>query len=180
MVNQPEMWLRGPVSGVSPRLQPAAHALLQTVEDVERAVEGLTPDQVWTSPGGAASIGFHVLHLAGATDRLFTYARGESLSDLQKAQLLAEKSPPRADIAALVAALRQAVEAALAQLRTTSDATLDEPRAIGRAALPTTVLGLLFHTAEHAQRHAGQVVTTGKVIRGLGVIPATPSGSGPM
>jgi hypothetical protein len=178
MANQPEMWLRGPVPGVSPRLQPAAHALLQTVEDVEQAVEGLTPDQLWSSPGGAASIGFHVLHLAGATDRLCTYARGEGLSASQKAQLLAEKNPPRADIASLLAGLRQAVDCALEQLRATPDATLEEPRAIGRAALPTTVLGLLFHTAEHAQRHAGQVVTTGKIIRGLGVSAATPSASG--
>jgi uncharacterized damage-inducible protein DinB len=177
MANQPEMWLRGPVPGVSPRLQPAAHALLQTVEDVEQAVEGLTTDQVWTSPGGAASIGFHVLHLAGATDRLFTYARGEGLSDSQKAQLQAEKNPQRADIASLLAGLRQAVDGALAQLRATPDAQLEEPRAIGRAALPTTVLGLLFHTAEHAQRHAGQIVTTGKILRGLGVSPATSSAS---
>jgi hypothetical protein len=27
------------------------------------------------------------------------------------------------------------------------------------------VLGLLFHAAEHAQRHAGQIITTAKVVR---------------
>jgi uncharacterized damage-inducible protein DinB len=37
---------------------------------------------------------------------------------------------------------------------------------VGRARLPTNVLGLLFHTAEHAARHAGQVVTTMKLVRG--------------
>ena len=165
MSTQPEVWLRGPVKGVSPRLQPAAHALLQTVEDVEGAVDGLTADQLWTTPGGAASVGFHLLHLAGATDRLLTYARGEPLSDLQRAQLQKERNPPRADIASLLADLRKAVDGALDQLRNTPDAALEEGRAIGRAALPTTVLGLLFHTAEHAQRHAGQVVTTAKILR---------------
>jgi uncharacterized damage-inducible protein DinB len=70
--------------------------------------------------------------------------------------------------------LRRAVEGALEQLRATPDQTLEEVRAIGRAALPTTVLGLLFHTAEHAQRHAGQVVTTSKILRGLGSSEATP------
>ena len=90
MSSQPEVWLRGPVSGVSPRLQPAAHALLQTVEDVEQAVEGLNADQLWTAPGGAASVGFHLLHLAGATNRLLTYARGETLNDAQRARLQAK------------------------------------------------------------------------------------------
>ena len=111
-------------------------------------------------------MGFHLLHLAGATDRLLTYARGEPLSDLQRAQLQKERNPPRADVASLLADLRKAVDGALDQLRKTPDAALEDGRAIGRAALPTTVLGLLFHTAEHAQRHAGQVVTTAKILRG--------------
>jgi uncharacterized damage-inducible protein DinB len=131
---------------------------------VEGAVDGLTADQLWTTPGGAASVGFHLLHLAGATDRLLTYARGEPLSDLQRAQLQKERNPPRADLASLLADLRKAVDGALDQLRNTTDAALEEGRAIGRAALPTTVLGLLFHTAEHAQRHAGQIVTTVKIL----------------
>jgi uncharacterized damage-inducible protein DinB len=167
MSSQPEVWLRGPVPGVSPRLQPAAHALLQTVEDVEQAVEGLSADQLWATPGGAASVGFHLLHLRGATDRLLTYARGETLNDTQRAQVQSEKNPPRTDPTSLLADLRGAVERAVEQLRTTPDGTLEEPRPVGRAGLPTTVLGLLFHAAEHAQRHAGQVVTTSKILRGL-------------
>jgi hypothetical protein len=43
-------------------------------------------------------------------------------------------------------------------------------RQVGRAQLPSTVLGLLFHAAEHAQRHVGQLVTTSKVIRRLGLV----------
>jgi hypothetical protein len=139
----PEAWLRGPIEGIDPALMPAAHALLQTMEDVEREAAGLTLEQLWASPGGAASIGFHLLHLSGSTDRLLTYARGAVLDDAQKAALSAERNPPRTDAATLLAALRTAI----------------------RAALPTTVMGLIFHAAEHSQRHAGQVVTTAKIIR---------------
>jgi hypothetical protein len=163
----PEYWLRGPIAGVPPELMPAAHALLQTLEDVEQATAGLTIDQVWATPGGAGSIGFHLIHLSGSTDRLLTYARGLALNEAQKAAIGREKQPPRTEAAPLVEEFRQAVDAALAQIRSTPPASLADARAVGRAALPTTVLGLIFHAAEHSQRHAGQVVTTAKVVRGL-------------
>jgi uncharacterized damage-inducible protein DinB len=162
-----EAWLSGPVEGVDPALMPAAHAFVQTLEDVEQAVADLTTEQLWMSPGGAASIGFHLMHLTGSTDRLLTYARGLMLNDAQKAALAAEKAPTQVEAAPLLADLRRAVDAALAQIRATPVSTLQDARAIGRAQLPTTVLGLIFHAAEHSQRHAGQVVTTAKVVRGL-------------
>ena len=161
-----EVWLRGPVPGVDPVLMPAAHALMQTVEDVERAAGGLSTEQLWNRPGGAASVGFHILHLTGSTDRLFTYARGERLNDAQKAALAAESAPPPADAAWLLANLRRIFDASMDQLRATPASSLHETRALGRAMVPTTVLGLLFHAAEHAQRHAGQVVTTVKILGG--------------
>ena len=163
----PEYWLRGPVDDVHPALMPAAHAFLQTLEDVERATADLTIEQWWLSPGGAASIGFHVMHLAGSTDRLLTYARGEMLSDAQKAAFRAESSPSTVDTAPLLADLRRSFDAAMAQLRATPPSSLYDARAVGRAALPTTVIGLLFHAAEHSQRHAGQIVTMAKVVRSL-------------
>lgn len=162
-----EAWLSGPVEGVDPALMPAAHAFIQTLEDVERAIADLTTEQLWMSPGGAASIGFHVMHLSGSTDRLLTYARGLTLNDAQKAALGAEKAPAHVDAAPMLADLRKAFDAALAQIRATPAATLNDVRLIGRAQLPSTVLGLIFHAAEHSQRHAGQVVTTAKVVRGL-------------
>jgi hypothetical protein len=145
---------------------PAAHALLQTVEDAEQAAANLTIDQIWLAPGGAASIGFHLMHLSGATDRLLTYARGERLNDAQKAALAAEKHPPRTDAAPLLAELRRTIDAALDQIRATPPASIHDARPVGRAGLPTTVLGLIFHAAEHSQRHAGQLVTTAKIVRG--------------
>src|SRR4029079_11827567 len=95
MDSQPEVWLRGPVSGIPAELLPAEHAFLQTMEDVERAVGDLSLDQLWQTPGGAASVGFHILHLSGSTDRLLTYARGERLSADQKAALSAERAAPQ-------------------------------------------------------------------------------------
>ena len=170
MSYQPDVWLTGPVAGVPPALQPAAHALLQTVEDIRHALEGMTEEDVWVTPGGAASIGFHLVHLAGATDRLCTAARGDRLTDAQKAARDAEKIPPspRPPLAVLVDRASAALHAALDQLRATDPATLADARPVGRAGLPTTVGGLLFHAAEHAQRHAGQIVTTAKIVKGRG------------
>ena len=148
-------------------LQPVAHSLLQCREELTAALAGLTPDQLWQRPNGAASIGFHARHAAASLDRLLTYARGESLSPAQMAALAVEETPDLASDAAatLAAGFDAAVERALAQLRETSESTLLEPRGVGRARLPSTVLGLLFHAAEHTQRHVGQLVTTAKVVR---------------
>lgn len=164
---EPEVWLKGPVPGVPVPLQPAAHALLQTIEDVRHALGGFSDDDVWVTPGGAASVGFHLIHLVGATDRLCTAARGERLNDAQKAARDAEKAPPspRPPLAALIDRVAAALNAAVDQLRATDPATLGDARAVGRAGLPTTVGGLLFHAGEHAQRHAGQIVTTAKIVR---------------
>ena len=169
---QRDMWLTGPVAGVPPALQPAAHALLQTVQDIEHALENFAEDHVWLTPGGAASIGFHLTHLAGSTDRLCTTARGERLNDAQKAARDAEKTPPSPPppLAALIDRATAALHAAVDQLRATNPATLADPRPGGRAGLPSTVAGLLFHAAEHSQRHAGQIVTTAKILRS-GLLP---------
>lgn len=163
----PEAWLRGPVDGVPPLLMPAAHALVGAAEDIERAVEGLSVDQVWATVGGAATLGFHLKHVAGSLDRLLTYARGEALTDAQRAFLDGESDPggPPAEAAELVAGVHAAVERALAQLRATPPETLLEARGVGRQRLPSTVLGLLFHAAEHTQRHTGQIVTTARIVR---------------
>ncbi|MGZ8413292.1 MAG: DinB family protein [Gemmatirosa sp.] len=163
----PEPWLRGPVPDVPPTLQPAAHALQQALEDVRAAVGSLDDAALWASPGGgAASAGWHVVHAGGALDRLLTYARGQALDDAQRAALAAEQAPDPVDGAALLARFEAHVAAALAQLRATPETTLADARRVGRAQLPSTVLGLLFHAAEHTQRHVGALVTTARVVRG--------------
>lgn len=162
---QPEVWLRGPVDGVSPALQPVAHALLQALEDVERELAMVEIGEVWTQVYGVATIGFHVRHMAGSLDRLMTYARGEGLSEPQRAALAAEKQhTPDVHPIALLRELGEAVERALAQVRGTPDDTLDDERRVGRAGLPSTVRGLLVHAGEHCVRHAGQVRTTARIV----------------
>ena len=160
-MSQPEAWLRGPVDGVPPLLQPVAHALIQVREELDALVSPLTPAQLWHEPGGAASVGFHIRHAAGSLDRLFTYARGELLNDVQKSALARESERSETVTAAeLLAAFVAQVALALEQLRGTAEGTLLDVRGVGRAQLPSTVVGLLFHAAEHTQRHAGQIATT--------------------
>lgn len=164
--SRPEVWLRGPLAGYHPLVLPAAHSLLQSLEEVERVAASLDTAALWRRPGGAASVGFHLRHLAGSVDRLLSYARGRQLDDRQRAALAAEREPgePPADGAALLAMVRAAVDDALAELRAVDPARLAEPREVGRGRLPSTVWGLLFHVAEHTQRHAGQAVTTAKLV----------------
>jgi uncharacterized damage-inducible protein DinB len=165
MASQPEVWLRGPVQGVPPVLMPAAHALLGAMEDLERVAAELTPEELWTRPNGAASVGFHLRHVAGSTDRLLTYARGEALTEQQREALAAE-GDASGDASALIAELRRSIDHALDALRATPAERVHDARRVGRAGLPSTVLGLLFHAAEHAQRHTGQAIATARMLRG--------------
>jgi DinB superfamily len=163
---RPEVWQRGPVAGVDALLMPVAHALLQVQEDLEGLVSRVPADQIWIRPGGAGSIAFHVRHIGGSIDRLLTYARGENLTAAQRMALAEEdlENDPRPSLEAIVAGVTQILDRALVQVRATPRDTLLEPRKIGRAGLPTTTLGLLFHAAEHATRHAGQAITTAKIL----------------
>ena len=161
-----EAWQRGPIDGVSPQLQPAAHAFMHAREDLARILPAIDSDMLWHAPGDAASIGWHLLHLSGSTGRLLSYARGEALTEAQWAWLEREKQPPvDLGLDQLMRHVEDTFDAAIAQLRGTRDDELDEIRGVGRARLPVTVRGLLFHAGEHASRHAGQVITTIRLLR---------------
>lgn len=164
--NKIDAWLRGSFEGIAPPLQPAAAALIQASEDIERLCLSLTQEELWREIAGAASVGFHLRHLAGATDRLFTYARGDELSEQQMATAKLEKQGGTASASELVAMVRLATDNALNQLRNTPPESLYLAREVGRAKLPSTTAGLLYHAADHAQRHCGQIVTTLKFLRG--------------
>lgn len=161
----PEVWLRGPLEGVPPLVQPVAHSLLQCREEVHRALADFSAEQLGRRIGGAASAGYHVRHAIGSLDRLLTYARGEMLTPSQLAALR-EENDPNATFSAdeLVSEFDAAVDRALAQVAATAESTLTEGRLVGRAKLPSTVIGLLFHAAEHTQRHIGQLATTVKIV----------------
>jgi uncharacterized damage-inducible protein DinB len=162
-----EWWQRGPIEGVAAVLQPVAHILLQVRESVSELVERLTLEQWNARPAGVASAAFHVQHIANVIDRLFTYARGQSLNEEQFAGLRIEREPLSTDgVEPALKVLDARVDAAIAELRTIDPATLGEYRPVGRAGLPSTVIGCLVHGAEHAMRHVGQLSVTVRVVRG--------------
>ena len=162
-----EWWQRGPIAGVPPALQPVAHILLQVQESVHELVDGLTEQQWNARPANVASAAFHVRHMTGVIDRLFTYARGQLLNDAQVAAMKSEGQPLTAgDVPAMLTALDARVTAAVDELRTIDPATLGEFRGVGRKQLPSTVIGCLVHGAEHAMRHVGQLSVTVRVVRG--------------
>ena len=162
----PEVWLRGPLPQVPPLLQPVAHALLQAREEVAEYLTNFPAAKLAERPLGLASVGFHLRHLTGVLDRTFTYARGQALSEAQLTYLAAEGEPPThpGAVAELVQAFHQQVDKALAQLIATPESTLPEWRGVGRAQLPSTVIGLLVHAAEHTTRHVGQLLVTSRLV----------------
>ena len=162
-----EPWLAGPVPGVIPELMPAAHMLLNAKSDLSQLPK-LSAETLRATPGGAASIGFHLAHIAGAIDRLLTYAQGKSLSEAQRAASAAEKNAGERGADDLLDDANQAIERALDALKKADRRTLFEERKVGRAQLPSTEIGLLYHAAEHTVRHAGQVLTTAKILAGDG------------
>ncbi len=162
----PEVWLRGPLPDMPPLLQPATHALLQAQEELHTYLQDFPDALLWERPAGVASVGFHLQHLTGVLDRLLTYARGLPLTSEQLAYLAAEgKESSNIRVDLLLEAFDSQLDKTLEQLRRTPEATLTEPRAVGRAQLPSTVLGLLFHAAEHTQRHVGQLLVTVRVLK---------------
>ncbi len=164
-MSQPEPWLRGPVEGVIDPLQPVAHSLLYAREQLEKVLPTLTSEQIWKRPGNVAPVGYHVRHAMGSIDRMLTYLRGEALSEAQFEALEEEKETGSdLDGPALVQHAHTVIDRALAVVRSTGKDELDEPRAVGRARLPTDVRGLLFEIAVHTARHVGQVATTARLV----------------
>jgi uncharacterized damage-inducible protein DinB len=159
-----EFWLRGPLTGFSPTLMPVAHALMQAKEDL-MVLTSLSQDKLWAKAGSAASIGFHLNHIAGSIDRLLTYAEGKQLSSEQLAFLKQEGSSEES-LEVVLARAQSKIDTALETLKSTPDSTLYEPRSVGRQNLPSTVIGLLYHIGEHTSRHVGQVMTTVRAIAG--------------
>lgn len=154
-----EAWLRGPIDGVDPLISPVLYTFIQAREDIAKWTEGFAAEQLWST-----KIGFHIRHIAGSVDRLMTYLEGRQLSDAQMARLRAEDHPG-ASRDELLAELDDAVKRAEAVVRALDASILHEPRHVGRKRLPTTVIGLLTHIAEHTQRHVGQIVTLAKYVQ---------------
>ena len=161
-----EVWMRGPIAGIPDLLQPVAHTLLQVKEDVSRYVDDLSPKQLWAKPCGNASIGFHLQHISGVIDRMFTYAENKPLTD-EQFDYLHREGKENVDISpvSLIENVHQQIKQSLQKLTLIDPDTLTEQRFLGRKRIPTTLIGLLFHAAEHAQRHVGQLLVTARCLR---------------
>jgi len=163
----PEVWLRGPLPDMPDLLQPVAHALLQACEEINELMANFPKELLWNKAAGLASPAFHLQHLTGVLDRLFTYARGESLNESQLAYLKFEGKPPLNNyiVESLVATFNKQVDTALKQLKHQDIQMLTEVRGVGRVQVPSTVIGLYTHAAEHTMRHVGQLIVTVKVLQ---------------
>jgi uncharacterized damage-inducible protein DinB len=162
----PEPWLRGALTGVHPLVMPVFFSFMQVREDLRKYLEGITDTQLWAKPNGAPSLGFHLKHLAGSIDRLSTYLAGESLTREQLADLKQE-SEATAALPELLSRIEGAIAKAEKRLRNIQPEKVYELRPVGRRALPSTVIGLIVHLAEHTQRHLGQAITTARIVRGF-------------
>ena len=165
--DQPEPWLRGPIGDVHPLLSPVLYAFQQAREDLAKWTEDLTDEQIWDRPEDLAAVGFHLRHIAGSTERLMTYATGNQLSEQQLAALRTE-TEPGSTREQLLKALDVAFRNAENQIRSLDPSTLTDRREIGRKRLPSTVIGLLTHIAEHTQRHVGEAIITAKLLKSRG------------
>jgi len=159
-----EPWISGSYAEVNPLLRPLLHAFDHALLDVEKWTEGLTTEQTWAQPLGPGAIGFHLRHITGSTDRLFTYAQGAQLSDGQM-EALRREAEPGGTREELLGEMRRTFEGIAQKVRSLDPATLPEARFIGRKRLPTTLHGLLVHIAEHTMRHVGEVIVIARVVK---------------
>lgn len=160
---KPEVWLRGRLDGIPSLLQPVAHALLQSREEINELMIGFPEELLWLKVADTASPGFHLQHLTGVLDRLFTYSRGEQLTQQQLAYL-ANEGKGGIELSAVLENFNKQVDIAIKQLSETDEATLTEVRGVGRSQIASTVIGLMVHAAEHTMRHTGQLLVTIKFL----------------
>jgi uncharacterized damage-inducible protein DinB len=161
-----EPWLRGTHAAVPAVGRAVLHALELALDDLTRWTEGLTDAEVHAQPLGLPSIAFHLRHIARSVDRILSYAEGNQLTAEQLAALRAEQNGEET-LAELLAEVEISFSNAADRVRVLATASFDTPRSVGRKQLPTSIGGALIHVADHTQRHAGQVVTTAKVLKAV-------------
>jgi hypothetical protein len=166
--SQPEPWLRNTLPSIQAIPRAILHALTLASENIDLYTPQLTDAELHAKPFGLTPYAFHVRHIAHSLDRLLTYAEGQPLNVIQRAALSVELEPGitgQALLAEFRTALREAESRILDLTRSLSASQdWDAPRFVGTKRLPATLGGLLIHLADHTQRHAGQAVTTAKLL----------------
>ena len=165
-IPQPEPWLRGAMAGVHPLVMPVFFSFAQVRQDLAAHTAGLNDEQLWRV-AGTNSLGFQLKHLAGSVDRITTYLMGMALSEEQLAALR-EETLPTLKLPELLKLVNDSLASSEARLMTIQPETIYDARKVGRQALPTSVIGLIVHLAEHTQRHLGQAITISKIVRQAG------------
>lgn len=167
MESKREVWQRGPVENVPALLQPVAHAILEAREEVHQIMEDFPEELLWEKPAGVASPAFHLQHIAGVLDRLFTYGRKELLSEDQMHLLSLEGNKEKTSLTMqqMLTQLDKQIDDAIEELKKVKEDSLNEVRGVGRKQMPTTLIGLYFHAAEHSMRHIGQLLVTVRVLK---------------
>jgi uncharacterized damage-inducible protein DinB len=156
--------MRGVVPGIDPVIGHLLRASEHIREDLERAVAPLSVEQLWATPNGMTSVGFHAKHLAGSTERLSTYLEGRQLSPEQIAAMKAE-SIGKESAEELIVAVRLALAWYEELVRALKAEHFGDIREIGRKRLQTTAISVAIHIAEHGQRHVGQAINAAKLAK---------------
>ena len=167
MESKSEVWQRGPLENIPTILQPVAHALLQAREELDFIMKDFPENLLWERPAGVASPAFHLQHLRGVLDRLFTYAKNKSLTREQLSALSAEgnKEKFNGNVSELINLFNQQVDISINDLRNANTNELTDIRFVGRKKIPSTLMGLYIHSAEHTMRHIGQLLVTVKLLK---------------
>ncbi len=159
----PEPWLRGTLTEVSAVPRAVLHALELADEDLRKWCASLSYVELNAQPHGLPSVAFQFRHIARSIDRLLTYAEGKALSG-EQLDALGQESQPDASARGVFDELSESFTRAKARIRALAKSDLEQPRSVGKKALPTTLGGLLVHVADHTQRHVGQAITTAKIL----------------
>ena len=169
-----EPWMRGTHPELDSVRRAVVHALELAEEDSERWCAGLSEAEMFAAPVGLPAVAFHLRHISRSLDRLLTYAEDRWLDESQLAELQTEAVPGTRD--EVMREFREGLSKAKDRVRAISRVQFEDARGIGRKRLPTTVVGLLIHCAEHTSRHVGQAVTMAKLVRSLSREAGAPDG----
>ena len=151
---------------MSPLLAPILYAFQQAREDLARLTEGLTTEQIWARPHGFGPVGFHLRHIAGSVERLMTYVQGRPAQPRSNWPPSTAEMEPGATRDELLAELERLARTGRGDRARASIRRRWPSRAASAASsLPTTVIGLLTHIAEHTQRHVGEAICAAKLAR---------------
>lgn len=165
-MSRKEVWLREEfIPDLSPILQPAGNALLEAAEETTSFLENFPESKLWEKPFGSASVGFHLLHISGFLDRLLTYADGNILSESQLEYLQKENEIHAVDAQTLLSKTLNSIHQAIEKLKTYPENSFTDIRFVGRNKIKTTLIGLIFHSAEHTMRHVGQLLVTTRILK---------------